>query len=257
MKKLMGLMLALMLLVGCSNGGSNGQAGGNQAASLESMSAEEQYKYAVDAMKDVTSMEANMLVNMVMSYNEETLPQETSVNMKMNNVQDINKMEAELIMNAMGTEMTMYISGGYIYMDSMGMKIKTVLTDDVVATSVGQTELNEYDPNTMTNLVSTRSGDDYVLSFDMSEAALQEYMGAELEALQEQVPGAEFTYNKAGGSMTIDKDGMPKQVTIDMDVDMGVDGDAIKLVMTMTIDYKNLNSTTVTLPEDIEEYKEY
>lgn len=249
MKQILTLALALLLMAGCSNGTA-------ASVNLDGMSAEEQYQKSVEVMQVINELEAEMNMELTMSYNGETMTQDSLTTMKIRGINS-DTPEAEIAVSAAGQDMTMYLKDNMIYMDMLGTKVKTSAADSGIDSSVDQVELDAYDPSVMLNLTSEKQGEDYLISYQMSQDLMNEYLGDQLSTLQQQIPGAEIQINDASATTLIDKNAQVKQMVLNIDMDMGAEGETINFNMAMTIDYKNLNNVTIAFPEDLDSYQEY
>lgn len=248
MKKLLGAVLALMLLVGCSN---------SNKVDLSKMNAEEQYRTAVDVMQKVKSMEADMQMDITLSMLGEEIKQSQNLVMKISDVTDLTKMKAEMILSSEEVEMTMYMNEGYMYMNLSGVKVKAKLDEAALNTSVNQVELEQFDASKMFNITTTTSGKDIIISYEMSEEAINEIVEQQLSALLAQYPEASFTFDKSNVSITMNEKAEIKQMIMSLGMSLTAEGQTLVMTLEMTVDYKNINNTKVTLPNDLDTYKEY
>ncbi len=248
-KRVIQAIACLLLIAGCSTS--------QKALNLEEMSAEEQFQKATEVMQEVTSMEASMVMELELSYLNETIHQETEMSMKLKDFRDPQTMEAQIKIKTLQMEAVMYIREGLVYLETMGMKMKTTLSDEEMAAYIDQVQLISYDASAFQQLQSKKVKEDYCLSYTMDEEAINHYLGSALASLQNQLSEAKVTLKESKGTMTIDSNAQVKQVTAEIVMDFTLEEETMSTVMTMIVDYDRINETEVSFPENLEEYTEY
>lgn len=111
MKKLLIILGVLFLLVGC---GSSGNLSDDEVKDLFKTSLE---------LEDI-----NTNVDLAMDSNSDGMA--AKINIKVRNIDDMNKAQAMMEMDAEELSMTYYLDQGYLYMDMFGMKVKSKVEDE-------------------------------------------------------------------------------------------------------------------------------
>lgn len=133
MKKLLLILSVLLLLVGC---GSAGNLNDDEVKDL--------FKTSMSAVESNTNVDLDMDTN-----SDEMVGK---VKIQIRNIDDLEKAQAAMEMDAEGIQMSYYLDQGYLYMDMFGMKMKSKAeaedfeemfnVDDMVA---GEFDFNDID----------------------------------------------------------------------------------------------------------------
>lgn len=244
MKKLLIGGLSLLLLTACSP---------KSTAKYTDLSANEQYKVAMETFKKVSSYTASVNVDMIMRYDGEEMSIPTVMDIKANNAQDINAMEMEIHQTIEGMDQTMYLKDGYIYISLMGQNMKMAVDNEQIEELTKNAQVQEYDENMMNNLSSEVKDDLVYINFEMNDAYLNDLL-AQFMSVDELAEDVTVTIHSSKGTLITDINGNIVQNIMDIDMETTTDGMTIGLVMKTDMTYSDLNKTTISFPEDLDSY---
>lgn len=245
MKKLLIGGLSLLLLTACSS---------KNTAKYTDLSANEQYKVAMETFKKVSSYTASVNMDMIMRYDGEEMTVPTVMDIKANNAQDINVMEMEIHQTIEGMDQTMYLKDGYIYISLMGQNMKMAVANEQIEELTQNAQVQEYDENMMHNLSNEVKDDLVYINFEMNDAYLNDLL-AQFMSVDELAEDVTVTIHSSKGTLITDINGNIVQNVMDIDMETTTNGMTIGLVMKTDITYSDLNQTTISFPEDLDTYE--
>ncbi len=162
-----------------------------------------------------------------------------------------------MTMSAMGEEMSYTFYDSYIYMELMGMKIKSEVdreeVDDMIGS--GMSGLNDIDVDLFESVeVKTEDGVKIITCKGFKETA-NETVNSLIESLDE-ISDGDVTIKKEDFMyvVEIDEEGRFKSVDMIFSVDLNIDDEAVTVTYNAEIDFDYEKAVKVTLPEDADEY---
>lgn len=248
MKKICIALMVLMLVTGCSSNSVN----------LDKLSPEEQYQVVQEKMQELTSAETKISVDLKMEYNGEVSSETYSMTMKMADMDKQEKLSAQITTSVEGYDMDMFFKDGYLYFEMMGIKIKSKMTDDIMSSYIEEyTNQSNIEDEMLIDIKSEKVGDDYVLSFKMSDEEINDLINTYLGSLVEEIGDVKTDISINSVTITADKDAHIKEQNVEMGIVIEVDGEKMELNLVTSVEYSNLNKTKIDFPKDLDEYKEY
>ncbi len=244
MKKIITLLFALVLLVGC---GSND--------SLANKTPDEQYKIVMDNTQNITSMEMDMDIAIDMIYGEESIAYDTSTNIKV----EMNKPDYKMSMsmNVEDESFQIYVIDGYIYMDLMGMKIKTVMTDEVSSQYEDKASVDMIEVDFISNLESKFENDVYTITYDVDDSVLTDIINEAMgNSIQDLGADGNIIVENVSCQISFDKKGVINGQKMAFDIVFSDDENSMKIKYDMDCVFKNVNKTVIEFP-DLNDYVEY
>lgn len=214
-----------------------------------------QAKYAA-----LDCIEADASYIMDMTIQDMNVKAGMDLNLKMTGVRGNNLqyvMDGTMEMFGATFPVTMFYKDGWYYTDMMDMKIKQPMDIATAIANVNEnTGVMEMNLAMIRNMKAEQKDSNTVLTYDMSQEALNNYVQAALAQTGTAGEGLSgYKINSASASVTIDANGnlVQDQVLMDMemsviDPETGTTSD-VKYVMDVECNYKNLGQTfTLTFP---------
>lgn len=212
---------------------------------------------AVKKNSELTSVDMDTTMKMTMAQSEESMDISVDMNMKMSNLNDESMQYlAETKTSTMGQSMdaTIFYTDGYYYMDGMGQKIKYPMDLTEIMESVKQsTDSTNLTSDQMKEITIQKEGDNTILSFTGDPEKMNSYVDEIMSSMSGVASGmedVEMTFKEASGTYTVNKDGYYTDMTMNMTVDMTMQGETISMVLEMNGKVNNPGQeVTVELPD--------
>ncbi len=243
-KRIIGCLLTLAVMV--------------TATGCESTSPEEIYNTAMNSFSEVEYVDMSTSTDMTMSMPSAGVDMEVTMDMEIkgdySDKENI-KFQADTKMSMMGMdiEMDTFYVDGYQYMEMMGQKMKVATPiDEYMSTINAQHHIILAEE--MKEFSMEEVDDNYVFTYVANEEKLQEMVSDVMDTMgtgmtAEDMGEVDITVNSMSGSATITAEGEILAQTIDMDIDMTVEGETVGLVMTMESTINSINQPLeITIP---------
>ena len=223
----------------------------------------EVYDAAMKKSQELTSMEMDYEMDMVMNQGGEKIDISTSMNMKMDGLDTENmRYLAKGTTTTMGQtiDTAMYYADGYYYMEAMGQKIKYAMDlDKMVEQIKSSTGGGSMDSSYLKDIQVKKDGDNQILTYtaDASkmDAYVQEVFGA-MGDIGSQLEGFTYTIKGVGGESVINKDGYVISGTVKMVMDMTMEGETISMESDTKIVYHNPGQAVEVAEPSLDGYTE-
>lgn len=249
MKKIIIALMLSLVLVGCS-GSTSGFA---------KLTPEEQYKYVVEKLDEANGLDVTATTNVTYIQGTDAYQQTVVMDMITNTEDDPIKAKAyvKTTIPEANQSQEMYIDQGYMYTNAMDMKMKVKIFDEDMLDEITKvSDFEEYDPEIITNVSSKVDGVDTVVYFTLNNQDIDDMMD-DLEAIQQQLPGASMNMGDVTGSFVVDKDGNIKKSTSNVKVFIEMDGQKVEISTDVEIVFNKIGDVTIELPSDLDSYVEY
>ncbi|MCI8296467.1 MAG: hypothetical protein HFG22_11450 [Lachnospiraceae bacterium] len=250
MKKVSAVLLAMAMVLSLASCGSK-------------QDPKEIYDAAVKKSQELTSMDVDYEMDMVMSQGDDKMDVSTSMNMKMDglNTEGMRYL-AEGTTTTMGqtVDTTMYYADGYCYMEAMGQKMKYAMDlDKMVEQIKSSTGGGSMDSSYLSDIQAKKDGDDQILTYtaDASkmDAYVQEVFGA-MGDMGDQLEGLSYTIKEVSGESVVNKDGYVTSGKVRMVMDMTMAGETISMEADTTVIYHNPGQTVEVAEPSLDGYTE-
>ena len=231
--------------------------------------AEEVYAAAFEKMNALTSMDAEMDMDIAMKMaapmdgEVETIHVEMAADFVMEhiNTEDM-RMDMKMKMGLMGVdiEMQTYYADGYYLMEMYGQKLKYPMD---LKEAMSQTAMvQEVALDAMSEMTMIEEGDNRVITFTVDGTKLKEgYMDDYLSTMEgmglaDASATDSLNYEAMSGTMTVNKEGYPTAATMNMTFTMKVEGTEIAYEAAVEIVYNNPGQDVSVEIPDTSEYME-
>ena len=221
------------------------------------------YDAGMKKSQELTSMDVDYEMDMVMTQGDETMDISTSMNMKMDGVNTEGmRYLAEGTTTTMGQtiDTTMYYADGYYYMEAMGQKIKYAMELDKMMEQIkSSTGGASMDSSYLLDVQAKKDGDNQVLTYtaDASkmDAYVQEVFGA-MGDMSDQLEGLSYSIKEVSGESVINKDGYVTSGEVKMVMDMTMEGETVSVEADIKMVYHNPGQAVEVAEPSLEGYTE-
>ncbi len=195
------------------------------------------YEAAIKKNAELKSLDMTTAMTMDIKAGEETVKMEMTMDMKMSGEDPDNLQYYSKSSTSSGGEsadILMFYQDGYLYMDSMGQKIKyAVPVEEMKEQAEANISKEDISVEWLKELTMEESGDKKVLNYTGDPEKMKPYIEGVLASQGNTVEGMEFTINEVSGQYIINKDGYYESMDLSIDMEMTMQGQAanVKLVM--------------------------
>lgn len=188
----------------------------------------------------MSDMNAYLDMSINMSAGMETLAMRLEMNMRANHMTDPNLMKFLVYMRAAVDDeqmtMSVYYEDGYAYIDMGGIRIKGPL-DMAAALETAMKTSNMFDHSQNTDLIkdlSLRAEGEYrVLTYTMDDAKMNAYMRQVWEMMGLYLyQDMDINIHDIKGAYIVNQEGYYVKATIQMNMDLTVEGETVRTVIT-------------------------
>lgn len=223
----------------------------------------EMYDAAVKKSQELTSMEMEYEMDMVMTQSDEKIDISTAMNMKMDGIDTENmRYLAEGTTTTMGQtiDTTMYYADGYYYMEAMGQKIKYAMDLDKMMEQIkSSTGGGSMDSSYLKDIQAKQDGDNQILTYTADASKMDDYVQEIFSSMGEmgsQLEGIAYNIKEVSGESVINKDGYVISGTVKMVMDMTIEGETISMEADTKIVYLNPGQTVEVTAPSLDGYTE-
>ncbi len=259
MKKIYSLILVLGLaftLTACGGGG------GSSATVQAPQEVFQDFQQKLKLLETSASSEISTTIDMTMAMGEEKL--EMSIDLYIQQIvrsaTDID-MFMQMAMDQAGTaiNMDLWYTGGYMYMNAQGEKIKSALPIDTVLEQYGGANnimqmLSEEDIASATSAEGENGTT--AVTFTLNDTGAAKIMSTVTGIATNEDTALELT--NATYTYVFDANGIPLSANIDMSMALTISAQKVTCTIQATADYIDFNHlTAIDFPEDLDTYTEY
>lgn len=222
------------------------------------------YDEASKKTAELTSMDADYVMDMSMTQGEETMDISMDMNMK---IDGINTDSMRYLMD--GTTSTMgqnidtfmYYENGYCYMEAMGQKFKYAMDLDEMSAQITQSLGSaSMDSSYLQEITAKKDGDNQILTFTADASKMDSYVQDVMGSLGNSMPGMDqmdYSIKEVSGESVVNKEGYFSSAKVKMVMEMTVEGETVSMEIAVDMVYHNPGQTVeFAAPEDLDSYEE-
>lgn len=221
------------------------------------------YDAATKKSEELTSVDADYEMDMVMTQGEDKMDISTSMNMKMDGMNtEALRYLAEGTTSTMGQTMDtkMYYEGGYCYMEAMGQKMKYAMDLDQMVEQIKSAQGGgTMDSSYLSDIQAKKEGDDQILTYTADASKMgdyvQEIFGA-MGAMGDQLEGISYDIKAVSGDMVVNKEGYVTKSNVKMTMEMTMDGETISMEADVSVVYNDPGKTVEITAPSLDGYTE-
>ena len=231
--------------------------------SYDGKTAYQLYELANEKSKSIKSMTVTMegMVGTLIGGEVTNTGFDGTVKMIMKSETDFD-MEMDINSGVMGEQfnITAYYLDGFMYMDLFGMKIKMPLEAGQAA-NMSYSQTIAFPESAVSKQSAEEEGDDIKISFTLKGDDMNDILTPILNNLAESmetVDNSVIIFKDINYEMLLSKDYTIKKFRMIFDAEMGATaGGFVNMSYDITAYISDIDSTEITLPDDIDEYSEF
>lgn len=242
---------------------------GNSTANNDKQQSQDPKTVFSDAVKktsDLSSNDITMKMKMAMSSGDQSIDIDMDMDAQLAKKGDNDyDMASTMSMKMMDqvTDMTMYYTDGYYYMDVAGQKMKYAMdVSEMLEKTQGSVELFDMNTEGLKDFTMKKDGDNQVITYVGDPEKMSDMVQEIMSAMGDQMSSmlgeeSNIEISKIEGTATVDKDGYVSAQKLLMDLSMTAEGE--KVAITYDIDMTNNNpgkDVVIELPTDLADYME-
>lgn len=222
------------------------------------------YKAAMEKNAELKDLDMSLGTNMKMKVGDETADVRMDMEMLMTGYgSQTMEYQADTTIGLMGQSFgtTICYTGGYYYMELNGQKVKYPYTLDKIVKLMEKNRNNAVEADAIKELKTEKEGENTRLNFQADPEKMTEYtkdlFGSMQGNMQAWQTDSEFTISEASGSYLINPDGYYIESTVNMTMQMDVNGQKVDVDAEVTGKVNRPGEKVeVKLPEDLSSYTE-
>lgn len=197
----------------------------------------ESYQNALQKISELKAVDMDMSMEMTMSAAGESLTFTMDSHMQITEEELL--MESSLDLFGQGSmDTNVYYKDGYLYVDTMGEKIKVASTLED-AMSMANTTTGPLEEDIIQNIQATKENGVTTLSFSVDGTKMTDYVESQMAVMQDMTDMGEIAIGEVTGVMKINEEGYPTEVTMELPYTMTIEGETITVDMSIEMAYNN------------------
>ncbi len=221
------------------------------------------YDAAMKKSEELTSVDMDYEMDMVMTQDDDKMDISMSMNMKVDGMNtEALRYLAEGTTSTMGQtiDTKMYYEGGYCYMEAMGQKMKYAMDLDQMVQQIKSTQGGgAMDSSYLSDIQAKKDGDDQILTYTADASKMdgyvQEIFGA-MGAMGDQLEGVSYNIKEVSGETVINKDGYMTKANVKMIMEMTMDEETVSVEADAVVVYNDPGKTVEVTAPSLDGYTE-